>query len=1197
MATPIDQETAQSIAGDLESAIMGIIPELDIDTNRELPCEWTTVERPLLQQLVAMGWTYLQGDIDYPQKTYRERFRDVILRDNLRSAIKRVNEAEQLDDVTIDRAIAALERSDKPGGLERNKELTEKLITGVSVPRATGGDGVHSRNVTVRFIDFDPANLDKNEYLAINQFRIDYIGRVGFVIPDVLLFVNGIPLVIIECKSPSLAETDDGGFWKPIESGINQMLRYANTRTEVDLDEGVEHLFHWNQLMVSCCYYEARVGTYGADYKHYAQWKDTTPFTDEQVLREIGRPGSKVRSQEQLVAGMLRPAHLLDILRHFIIFTVEDGNLLKLAPRYQQYRAVQKSIQRLTTGKTQQQSDKRRDERGGIIWHTQGSGKSITMVHLVRKMRTNPQLCGFKVVVVTDRTSLEQQLAETAQLTGERVRPDKDDRKGNKSASDQVKGILAEPGPDLVFCMVQKNQDRDGEVDVLEYEVPIPPPRLLAAEDDAEYAADDCQLTELAERAVTVTTGTAVQAIAATKTLRQVVRNTADYPELNPSERILLLIDECHRSHTLGLHANLMKALPNAAKIGFTGTPIMNHDRGNTLSIFDDFIDKYRLQEAVDDEATVPILYTGRVPLGLVENASQLDAQVPVKFAEFTAAEQQIIMQKFATKRKVLEAPKLIAVKARDMLRHYVRTILPGGFKAQVVSVSQSASVEYQKALCAARDELVLEAEAIDPSLLLLEEEELMARTEDEQSVVWAHRQLDRLKTLEFATAISARHNQSADWNKWSDPTELDKNIANFKKPFDHKDPDKRSNLAILCVMRMLLTGFDAPIEQALYLDRRIQEHDLLQAIARVNRKRSSKECGYVIDYVGIAKELRDALTDSEEGADGAKRPDTGINRVLDEIPRLKDRHQKVLDVFYTRGITSLMPIHPCVDLLEDEKIRAEFINRIRAFFSSLAIVMPRPEALPYVRDSKILGFIAKVAANLYRDNQLNLEGVDRRIKRLIDEYVTAQGIDPRIAPVAITDLGFGEEVKRKESARARASEMKHAMRHHIQLSFDLDPAYYRNLSKRLEEILKELKDNWDALEKALTQFIEDEKKHGEQQSVPGLDPRMHAPFFGTIKEVIDKQGDHVLTPEDPAFKQVADLTVSMVDGIREKIHVVDFWRDEPSRRSLEKTVYQKLMRSGLVARTKLAELATRIVELARSRHRWLVWGNGKDRD
>ena len=188
------------------------------------------MERPLLQQPVAMGWEYLQGDIDYSQKTFRDNFRDVLLLEPLRKAIREINEAENLDEVTIDRAIRELERSDKPGGLERNRELTEKLIRGVSVPRAAGSEESHSRNVTIHFIDFDPDNLQKNSFLAINQFRIDLIGRVGFVIPDVILFINGIPLVIVECKSPSLAETDDGGFWKPIESGINQapaLLQHA----------------------------------------------------------------------------------------------------------------------------------------------------------------------------------------------------------------------------------------------------------------------------------------------------------------------------------------------------------------------------------------------------------------------------------------------------------------------------------------------------------------------------------------------------------------------------------------------------------------------------------------------------------------------------------------------------------------------------------------------------------------------------------------------------------------------------------------------------------------------------------------------------------------------------------------------------------------------------------------------------------
>ncbi len=1170
------------------------IPLPDPDPQRETPNEWTTVERPLLQQLAAMGWEYLQGDLDYPQKTFRENFRDVLLREPLRRAIRTINATENLDEITIDRAIRELEKSDKPGGLDRNRELTEKLIKGVSVPRATGGDSPHSRNVTVKFIDFDPANQDNNTFLAINQFRIDYIGRVGFVIPDVILFVNGIPLVIIECKSPSLAETDDGGFWKPLESGINQLLRYSNQREEVELIEGVEHLFHWNQLMVSSCYYAARVATYGAGYKHYVEWKDCYPFSEEQVLAEIDRPGKKLHSQEKLAAGMLRPAHLLDVLRHFILFQTEDGKLIKICPRYQQYRAVQKALIRLKTGKTRDFSENKRDERGGIIWHTQGSGKSITMVQLVRKLRTTPDLCGFKVVVVTDRTSLEEQLQDTAKLTGERVRPDKDDFQSGESNSDQVRRILSETGPDLVFCMAQKNQDRDGEVTVLEYEVPIPAPHKMVAEGGKQQLASSAQL-ELADNLNTCTPADNKKnnkKNGLTKTLRQIIRHDAEYPEVNPSAKILLLIDECHRSHTLSLHANLMQALPNAAKIGFTGTPIMNRDRGNTLNIFDDFIDKYSMKQAEEDEATVKILYEGRVPLGLVENTTQLDTKVPVKFAEFNKVEQQFIMQKFATGRKVMGAPKLIAVKAKDMLRHYVRNILPGSCKAQVVAVSPEAVVCYQKALGDARDELVQEAEAIDPALLALSEEELLERSEDDCSLVAAYKDLERVKNLEFAAVISKKHNQSADWDQWTAPGAIKAHIAEFKKPFEHKDENKRSNLAILCVMRMLLTGFDAPVAQALYLDRRIIEHDLLQAIARVNRKRQGKECGYVVDYIGIARELRAALTESEEGG---PRPPTGIDGVRDEIPRLRDRHQKALDVFRSRGIPDMMPIDPCVDLLEDEKIRAEFINRVRAFLASLAMVMPRPEALPFVRDAKILGFIARVAANLYRDNQLNLEGVDRRMKRLIDEYVSAQGIDPRIAPVAITDIGFLDQVKKKKSARARASEMKHALSHQIRLRYDEDPAHFKKLSERLEAIIKQFKDNWQAMEEALRKFIQEELAREGKQSVPGLDPRLHAPFFGTLKEAIEKEQGIELKNEDPAFREVVDLTVSTVDEIREKIRLVDFWRDEHSRRSLEKSVYRRLLRSGKVTRGKLAELATRVVEQARNLHRLLVWGNGKD--
>jgi len=187
--------------------------------------------------------------------------------------------------------------------------------------------------------------------------------------------------------------------------------------------------------------------------------------------------------------------------------------------------------------------------------------------------------------------------------------------------------------------------------------------------------------------------------------------------------------------------------------------------------------------------------------------------------------------------------------------------------------------------------------------------------------------------------------------------------------------------------------------------------------------------------------------------------------------------------------------------------------------------------------------------------------------------------------------------VKRKKNARARASEMKHALRHQIRLRFDEDPSHYRKLSERLEAIIKQFKDNWNALEEALRKFIKEELARSGKQTVPGLDPRLHAPFFGTLKDAIEKEQGTELESDDPAFKEVIDLTVATVDEIREKIRLVDFWRDEHSQRSLEKSVYRSLLRSGKIARTKLAELATRVVEQARNLHRLLVWGNGKNRD
>lgn len=1124
------------------------------------PTEWSEVERPLLKQLIAMDWQYLEGDCDYPQKTFRDNFRQVLLLPKLKEALRRINLDENgneyLDELTIERAITELQRIGATGLIQTNKVLTEKLIQGVHVSRAEGGDT--SRQPAIKFIDFE--HPERNEFLAINQFRVDMLGRVGFCIPDIILFVNGIPVVVIECKSPSITE--------PMNEGINQLLRYSNSRPEVEENEGIEQLFHYNQIVVSSWFYEARAGAVGAGYDFYLEWKDTSPVSNAQVLQELDKTGTPLKSQELLVAGMLRPAHLLDIINNFVLFDIDNGKLIKIIPRYQQFRSVHNAVVKLKTGRSKLDGAVE-DQRGGIIWHTQGSGKSITMVHLVRKMRTTDELKDFKIIAVTDRTSLENQLIETAKLTGENIRPNQQDQRGGESASDQIKRILAENGPDLVFCMIQKHLQRDPEAETLEYELPVPAPKeeIIKAEKEGLDAPK----------------GT-------TRTLRQTVQNYDSYPELNTSDKIVLLIDECHRSHTQTLHANLMKALPNASKIGFTGTPVFRCDGMGTVSIFGGFIDKYYLDTAVKDGATVKIMYEGRYAEGLVEQADQLDEAARIEFSEYTQAEQQEIMRRYANQTRVLEAPKLIAVKARDMLEHYIEKILPDEFKAQVVAVSRVATIRYQESLSTARDEIIRDLESFDTSLLNLDDEAKAHLDTYTQFLIRAYPMLEKIRRLEFAAIISADHNDPPSWKQWTDKANQEENERLFKLPMTHSDPEKCSSLAFICVKKMHTVGFNAPREQVLYLDRYAKEHELLQVIARVNRRAKGKSCGYVVDYIGLADELQEARRAAEEEGDtGGNGEGGGIGTILDELPRLEDRHARVIALFNDNGIDDIRDIERCVELLEDEKIRADFINRLQLFLWSLGIIMPRPQALPYLRDAKILGFIAKVAANLYRDNQLNLLGVEIKVKRLIDEYISAQGIDPRIPPIEITDIGYREQVARLGSSRARASEMQHAIRHFIRIHRNEDPAYFRSLSERLEEILEELRNNWEELERVLHDFIENQVRRGRENEIEGLEPKIQAPFFGLIKDAFDKYNNTELSPTHEKFSEVINLTINLVEHIQQEIRVVDFWRDSHSRRQLETWIYNEIRRSRILPKDKTLELSTGLVDLAKHRHRWLI--------
>lgn len=1086
--------------------------------------ELVTVEKPFVEQLLTMGWRYVEGDLDNPARTGRSTFTEVIQEATLRRQLRALNLHDGqpwLDDERLSQVVGALIRISAHRLMEANRLATELLLGGITVEGLPGWDG--GRGQTIHYIDWQ--HPERNEFTVINQYRVDcppgYNRSKAFIVPDLVLLVNGIPLVVVECKSPSVPE--------PLADAVDQLRRYTNQRRasgEVDDNEGNEPLFHTNQLLVATSFDEARVGSVGAAFHHYAAWKTVVGAdglgTEADVAAAMGK--GQLAEQERLVAGLLAPATLLDVVRHFTLFMTIEGQTVKAVCRYQQYRAVSRAVLRLLIGDTRLQ-DGEVDRRGGIVWHTQGSGKSLTMVFLIRKLRTDPLLRRFKVVVVTDRTDLEDQLSGTAALTGESVEI--------ATSADALRNLLRRKGPGLVFGMIQKQRAGD-------------------AAGEPGLKRDDLPKHE--------------------------VRELAPLEVLNEDESILVLVDEAHRSQAGDLQAALQVGLPNCARIGFTGTPILMGDKKRTHEIFGQFIDRYTIREAEADGAIVPILYEGRTARGAVKDGANLDELFEDLFREHTPEELEAIRKKYATKGQIFEAPDLIRDKARDMLRHYVTNILPNGFKAQVVAYSRLAVARYLDAFTAARDELLTEAEALSPEDKAMDDEAMCQRPPPVQARVQAWRNRETLRAIEFAPVISGSNNDDPAWKRWTDGAAQEQRIKRFKQSLFHKDPAKADPLAFLIVKSMLLTGFDAPIEGVMYLDRPIREAELLQTIARVNRTGHGKKFGIVVDYFGLAHHLKEALkVYADDDIEGA------LQSLKDEIPVLRDRHLRVVDLFRSRGIEGLADHEACVEALADERLRAEFGIKLKQFLDTLDVVLPRPEGLPFTPDAKLLAFIYARARNRYRDTPVLGKDIGAKVRKLIDDHVVSMGVDPKIPPISLTDADFGNQLAREPNDRAKASEMEHAIRAHIREHLDQDPVAYRKLSERLRELLDKLGEQWDELTRAL-QGLANEIRAGhiaKDDRLPEL-PEHYGPFLRLMVDTA--AGDRAIS--DGERKLLVDLTVEVVDTIAAEL-TTNFWRPHrrPAQDALNARIFELLMRSRLLPTPQIEALVDKLMELARANH------------
>jgi len=1040
--------------------------------------EYSHVEKPFLEQLKQLGWNDGPNEVlelemqQTPEQSYRTSFGEVVLQPKLRAALKKINPF--LTDGQVDEVVRKITSFQKNSLIENNEQVLTYLLENTTVSR---NEQTGELSPTVRFIDFE--NVGNNIFTAISQFKVRVTGTDHHIIPDIVLFINGLPVVVVEAKSSKVKE--------PIPEAIDQLLRYSEQRG--DTGEGSKELFYYNQFIITTCRTEAKFGTITTGIeKHFYRWTDPYPRS----LNDLEHGQSSPNDQQRLVAGMLDLRNLLDIIQVFTVFQIDDkGKKIKVVGRYQQFRAVKIATKRLIEGKNPM-------ERGGIIWHTQGSGKSLTMMFMVREMRLKPQQLSWKIVFVTDRTQLEEQLSETGQSIGFTIKVANFINPKSTPDGKSLKELLSNDNSDLVMAMIHKFQE-NGDLEGLQI-----------------------------------------------------------FPELNANTNILVMTDEAHRSQYSLLAANLDKALPNATSIGFTGTPT-----GKTEKKYKDYIDKYTMRQAIDDGVTLEIVYEGFTHNAEIPDKKGMDKKFEDVFSDYQLTERLQILG-FGSRDAYLEAIETIREKAKSMVNHYVEQIFSGGFKAQIVANSREAAVRYKVAIEEALKEKIAALLVDNPMQI----------------------NIDVLKQLETAVVISGSHNDAPHIKAFTNGEYHRKSIKRFKLPFgktDEEDNTINGNVGIIIVNNMLLTGFDAPIEQVMYLDRIIVEHNLLQTIARVNRiGPEGKNKGFIVDYVGVGHHLKRALDTYAE-----KELQEIIDCISNDDAELNDlikAHKDIWEYLKQQGLEDLSDSDAFFDVFYDEDIRFEYIKKYNYLTTCFNNVLPRKEALDFFNDWKAFTEINELANKHFRDQRFSMKGIPPKLRGIADEFLKSRGIEQTVAPISIIADDFQKGVNSKKRDKTKAAEVEHAIRHYIDINLDEDPELFASFSEALEKILENFKGNWKAIYEELEKLRE-KIRNREKEETFGLDRKKQMPFFRIFKAELF--GNRTLTEDEIA--QNVNLTQHVFNLVATEIKLTGFWDSTPAQLKL-KAELQKLILSPEFKTipniiTKRNELISRIMELAKTNH------------
>lgn len=1072
------------------------------------------VELPAIAWLVKLGYSHLPGSM----VKVEHRHLAPVLEDVLHARLLSLNPWLASAPGGLELPLMEMRKRVNDELLLANRSFWEQVVNRSDIQMKDADGNPRS----VRF--FDSTNVANNDFHVVDQ----YVGKNAdgdLFRPDLLLFVNGFPLAIIECKASHHRQ----------DEALEQMDGYQRN---------FPAQFVFNQVCVGLNRREGRYGAILTKPAAYASYRLQAVELASVTSLLSGEPSE----QDQLLWALFEPSRFLQLITHFILFETRDGRMLKKLPRYQQWRAVRNTVARLSAPKPM----------GGVVWHTQGSGKSLTMALLARMLRADSTgLNNPTVLVLTDRKDLDKQIFDTFHAVG---------IKAIQAVSvDGLAKILSNDYGSVFTSTVQKFQESESASD-----------RANVVSGDDEESVHESRHRRLRqgkdfymveERNVHFGQPVVGAVLPAPK-WEEVSREKVTFRVLSAKPNFYVLVDEAHRSQYDFLAAFMRASLPNAKFIAFTGTPLLQDDK-HTLAEFggNRYIDEYRLHEAVADGATLPIKYQDAW-VALAANA-KLDEAFKDQFSTESDVRQH------ALKRELLgrwrQAGDRLEKVAIHLVEHFIANVQAKGLKAMLVCDGRDMAVKYKDLLNAIMVERTKQGLPTFESRVVVSLAGITAaRTglsvEQEASEYGVG--IDKIQTIEERVRAEIKEGR--------EPVAMRvEEISNFVSklfPLPYGDVSKGrdgqphfNNVGLIIVSDMLLTGWDAPVVGTMYLDKPLKEHTLLQAIARVNRTLPGKNAGYIVDYHGVVEHLDHAL----KIYGGELQPSQVWEGVETELPKLQSTLERLLKLLPKK--------HDPVSQREDYKDDAErfldpssrldavedFLELVKQFNRSVDIILPDVRGVPFKAYFTLLAEIRlmlrdKLPGSTYRERITKLESA--LLQQMLDEYIAASPARSLLGhEVSILDASDMARLKKLASGSSQALVMKNQLKHTIVTGRDKDPAFFDKLAEELDKLLAEEK----AGRLSQAQFLEQLELFGQRitdKDNTGFTHPAHSAVFHYLAALLAEDTARAATMklfEDKAlrettatenWKQMLDLYPAIKDSLRKLLMPMAGWERSVAR-------------------------------------------------